>query len=505
MLAKKVDYVVIGGGTAGSVLAARLSEHQYTRVALLEAGAADGPAAMADSDRRVSVQLRGSSVDWAYSTTPQIGTDGRVHAWASGKVLGGSSSINSMTHLRGHRSSYDKWKEQGAAGWTYESLLPYLKRSESTRGLKSPARGTRGPMQIETPPPASPLALALYQAVLDSGYPPRRDDNSGADTGVSWMERNTVGDRRQSAADAYLRPAMSRPNLTVLTHAFAHRLLLDRRRCYGVEYQHNGELQTIEAERGVVVSAGTVGSARILLHSGIGPAGHLRKVGVPVQIDLPGVGSNLHDHLLDWVSFAGPESAPPNRSRQACLLTRSQEELDPDVIMSFVPYPVGRADLRIGGFSILFSIVTPTSRGSLRLRNADPADYPLIDPAYLKEEHDLDRMVAALRMAVDIAQADVLRPWRGSELLPDIDVRDQQACRTYIRRTCATFYHPVGTCRIGSDELAVVDQLLQVRGARGVWVADASVMPSVVSANTNATVLGIAERAADLILSAYSG
>ncbi|KUN09264.1 hypothetical protein AQI95_05370 [Streptomyces yokosukanensis] len=498
---KSFDYVVVGAGTAGCVLATRLSENPGVSVALLEAGGESGPESMHSPNAMEAFGLWGSPVDWAYATTPQAGTGGTVHAWPRGKVLGGSSSINGMVHRRGHRSSFDAWEAQGATGWSYDTLLPFLKRSESTQSRDPRFRGTDGPMRIEAGSDPTPLDEAMYQAALESGHAASADGNGEQDEGVAWGETNVVADRRQSAADAYLRPALARPNLTVITHAHVRRLLLDGTRCRGAEYVADGTVHTVAADREVILSAGAVGSPQLLLLSGIGPAAHLQDVGIPVRADLPGVGENLHDHLLSWVSYRAKQPVPAGPSRQAYVLARSAEGVDPDVQLSFTRAALEPlwAGADPDGFSVLFSVVTPASRGSLRLRSADPTAHPLIDPAYLTDDADVDRMVTALSMARRLAAADALAQWRGAELLPGSDVLDEDACRAYVRATAATYFHPVGTCRIGVDALAVVDPQLRVRGIEALRVADASVMPSVVSANTNAAVLGIAERATQLV------
>ncbi|MEU4926288.1 GMC family oxidoreductase N-terminal domain-containing protein [Streptomyces yokosukanensis] len=502
------DYVVVGGGTAGCVLAARLSSDPGARVVLLEAGEASGPRAMSSPDPLAAFSLWGTSVDWAYSTTAQPGTEDAVHAWPRGKVLGGSSAINGMVHHRGHPDSYDAWEKQGATDWNYDALLPFFRRSETAEGRDPHVRGTDGPMRIEASPAPNPLAEAAFRAAVESGHTPLEDGNGRVSEGVSWRETNVAQGRRQSAADACLRPVLARPNLTVITGAQARRLLLEGGRCRGGEYTVAGEVRTVLADRETVLAAGAIGSPHLLLLSGVGPADHLRETGVEVLADLPGVGGNLHDHVTSYVVY-GSDRQPPSSdqrpptgpSAEAHVLTRSRADVAPDLLLLFAgaalrPRWTG-ADP--GGYSVLFSLMDPSSRGTLRLRSADPAVPALIDPAYLSDDRDLDRLVLGLRLARELGGTKALAPWRTAESFPGADVQDDDSCRAYVRKTASTYFHPVGTCRIGTDELAVVDPQLRVRSVAGLRIADASVMPSTVSAPTNATVLAIAERAAHLM------
>jgi len=495
------DYVVVGGGTAGCVLAARLSSEPGTRVVLLEAGEASGPAEMAYPDPLAAFGLWGSSVDWAYSTTAQAGTEDAVHAWPRGKVLGGSSAINGMVHHRGHPDSYDAWEKQGATDWNHHALLPFFRRSERAEGRDPQVRGTDGPMHIGASPAPSPLAEATFRAAVEAGHTPLDDGNGRVSEGVSWRETNVAEGRRQSAAEAYLRPVLTRPNLTVITGAYVHRLVLEDGRCRGAEYSVAGEVRTVLAARETVLAAGTIGSPHLLMLSGIGPVDDLWDVGVELVADLPGVGGNLHDHVTSYVVHGSDRQPPSGPSAEAQVLARSSDGVAPDLLLLFA-----QAALRPrwtgadpGGYSILFSLMDPYSRGTLRLQSPDPTVSPLIDPAYLSDDRDLDRLLVGLRLARELGGTKALAPWRTVETFPGADVQDDESCRAYLRSTASTYFHPVGTCRIGTDELAVVDPQLRVRSIEGLRVADASVMPSIVSAPTNATVLAIAERAAHLM------
>ncbi|WAJ42528.1 GMC family oxidoreductase N-terminal domain-containing protein [Mycobacterium sp. Aquia_216] len=500
MVDNTVDYLVIGGGSAGCVMATRLVERTGMRVAVLEAGPGSGPDVMYSGNPLDAMGLWRSPVDWAFNTTAQAGLDGAVLGCPRGKVLGGSSSINGLVHLRGHASSYDAWEQHGAIGWNYQTMLPYLKRSERADGRDPEVRGTAGPMRVGELPAANSLAQAVYQAMVDAGYPESADPNGREAEGVSWLEQNVVANKRQSAADAYLGAVLSEPNLTVVTDAYVRQLVMDGSRCRGARYTKDGHSHDIYAEREVIVCAGAIGSPKVLMLSGIGPAEQLRKHGVPVVVDLPGVGENLHDHPFAWVSYSAMRSAEETPFRRPHLLTRSDEHAEPDVLVIFAeaaiePHWQGASP----GLSVAFSVVRPMSRGSVRLGGPDPFDSPLIDPGYLREQIDIDRMVVALRLARDIAHSAALTPWRGTELLPGAEVRSDEECRAFLRRSTDSFFHLAGTCRIGTDDLAVVDPELRVRGVEGLRVVDASVMPSLVSAPTNAAVLGIAERAAELI------
>lgn len=496
------DYIVVGGGTAGCVLAARLSQDPGTRVLVLEAGAAQPSAGM--SDPMAWPRLARTSVDWDYETVPQRGTDNAVHRWPRGKVLGGSSGINGMMHIRGDRSSYDVWETVGATGWNYDALLPFFKRSERAVGGDPSYRGLDGPMDVAPASTTDPLWEACFEAAVQAGHPRNDDSNSASAEGVSWNEMNVVNGVRQSAADAYLTPAAGRANLTIVTHANVRRLLIEHTSCRGVEYTTGGQMHTSFADREVVLTAGVIGTPHLLLLSGVGPGQHLRDLGIEVVADVPGVGANLHDHPKAEVAYTTTRPVRTGRyARKPHVLLRSEPSTTPDLQIIFIESPIhprwvpGPED----GYSVIFSLMTPASRGSLRLASTDPRQAPVIDPNYLADERDMERLVSGLRRAREIGAANALAPWRDRELFPGPDSQTNDALRAHLRRGVSTYYHPVGTCKIGNDSMSVVDAQLRIHGISNLRVADASVMPSIVSGNTNAAVLAIAERAASLLTS----
>jgi choline dehydrogenase len=484
------------------VIAARLSEDSTARVLLLEVGSAQPLDLMAVPPAWPA--LLGSSADWADQTVVQEATGSPV-SWPRGRALGGSSSINAMNFVRGHRASYDAWVLRGAKGWGFDDLLPYFKRSEHVEGRDPALRGQGGPL---TPGPAAqghPIAQAGLEAAAQTGYPMATDISAGVEEGFGWCDLNIVDGRRQSAADAYLNPVLDRPNLDVVTDALVHRVTITAGRCTGVEYSLHAELRTVESAE-VVLTAGTVGTPQLLMLSGVGPQAQLRAYGIPVVADLPGVGLNLHDHPMSGIVYGSAQPVPHgtnNHGEVQGLINTGVGEHGPDVQIMFVDVPL-RADSLPGpemgqGYAIMVSLMAGFSRGSVRLASAKPDAAPVIDPRYYTDTRDLDIMVTGLRMAREIGDAPALAPWRAAEALPGVDVRDEDDLRAYPRRNIRSYSHYAGTCRIGADETAVVDTELRVHGISGLRVADASVMPSPVSANTNATVYAIAERAADLI------
>lgn len=499
------DFIVIGAGSAGCVLAARLSEDADARVLLLEAGAAEPLELMATPAAWPA--LLGTSADWADQTVPQTAAAGLVVPQPRGRGLGGSSLINGMVFMRGRRSDYDAWVEAGAKGWGYDDLLPYFKRSENLTGVadRDPAvRGMDGPLRVGPAVHRHPLAEAGLRATAEAGHAQAGDPSSGLEEGFGWEDVNIVDGKRYDTATAYLRPVLDRPNLDVVTGALAHRLILDGDRCTGVTYSIDGRTHSAHCSTEVVLSAGAIGTPQLLMLSGIGPHEHLRQLGIPVVVNLPAVGANLHDHPMTGIIYQSAQPVPPGANNHGEVLGLVPSTAGPDVQIMFVDVPL-REDSLPGpdlgqGYAITVSVMTPFSRGTVRLAGTTPGEAPLIDPRYFTDSRDLDAVVSGLRTAREIGNAPALAPWRAQEVFPGTDAHDDEQLRASALKNLRTYFHYAGTCRIGTDETtAVVDPELRVHGVDGLRVVDASVMPTPVSANTNATVHAIAERAAEFL------
>ena len=503
MAAFAPDVIVVGAGSAGCAVTRRLVD-RGVNVLLLEAGGPDESPAIHDPARFHELWL--APEDWGYYTTPQSEAADRALHWPRGKVLGGSSCLNGLIHVRGARTDYEEWVRLGAEGWGWEDVLGAFVRMEDFDGGASALHGTGGPLSIMSRYELAPVHEAFIAAAQEIGVAHNPDYNTGVLDGVAQMQLTIRDGKRHSAAVAYLRPVIDAPNLRVLTGAHAHRLLLDGTRCTGVAFAHDGELHSARAGAEVIVSAGAIESPALLLRSGIGPAGELRALGIDVAADLPGVGRNLHDHLLSPSIWSAEEEivpfAPGLSPIQTHLWWRSRSDLagpDTQPIHFSVPLYEPWMEGPPNAFTLLGGMVRPQSRGSIRLSGPDVSDPLVIDPQILSAEADLVALAASLAQVREMGTAPALQDWGARELYPGPEVSTAAEVRDYVRRTAISYHHQVGTCKMGRDGEAVVDPRLRVHGFDGLRVADASVMPAVTSGNTNAPSLMIGERAADFI------
>ncbi len=518
------DLVIVGAGSAGCVLAGRLSADPHLRVVLVEAGGP--PKRMEIGIPAAFPKLFRTEVDWAYETEPQAGLGGRRLFWPRGKMLGGSSSMNAMIYIRGHRRIFDGWAETGADGWSFEEVLPVFLRSENFRplragGARDPFHARGGPVQVAEQVDPNPLSRAFVEAAVAAGHERNDDFNGPRQAGMGLYHVTQQRGRRWSAFDAFLRPARKRPNLTILANTLATRVLFEGSRAVGLEIARAGGRETVRAGQ-VVLAGGAVNSPQLLMLSGVGPAENLRRAGLDVVHDLPGVGRNLQDHPIAPLVFDCTQPVSLANAESLAALARyllvrrggltsnigeaggfvrvlAAADDPPDLQFHFAPsYFVnhGFENPEGHGFSIAVTLVAPRSRGRVRLASAKPTAAPAIDPAYLTEPEDVEILVRGLELGREILAEAPLAPYRGAERFPGAATVRRSELEAYLRGNLETLYHPVGTCKMGSDAMAVVDPSCRVRGLDRLWVADASIMPTIPNGNTHASTMMIAEKAA---------
>ncbi len=531
------DYLVIGAGSAGCILAARLSEDPGMRVWLGEAGGPDRDPLLGVPGLlfRTSTSPR---FNWSYMTEPEPGLGGRRLFWAQGRVLGGSSTINGMIYIRGHPREYDLWRQDGCEGWGWDDVLPHFRATERNERGAGPYHGGDGPLPVTRGDPRLPICELFLGAMRRAGHSILDDFNGGSMDGFGHYDRTIGAGTRQSVATSFLRPAAGRRNLTVETHATVLRVIVEHGRARGIELSRNGALQRLYAEREIILCGGAINSAKLLMLSGIGPAAHLRAHGITIVQDAPGVGGNLQNHLCYRMQYAC--SAPvtayrymhPVRGAVACLdyaLRRrgilSQTTVATGGFLRTEPgleMPDAQVQLGIGlignvgasawqrlprreGFTLVVNQGRPHSRGTVRLRSPDPAAPPVIAPRYLHDRRDLALLMRAARQMRDLMRDGELRRVISKELAPGAAADSDAGLEADIRARASNAFHPVGTCRMGGDAESVVDPKLRLRGIAGLRVADASIMPTLINGNTNAAAMMIGEKAAAMLREAARG
>jgi len=498
------DYIVIGAGSAGCVVANRLTQDSDITVLLLEAGNPDTKPEIHIPSKMVS--LLGSEVDWGYFSEPEPYLNDRKMLCSRGKVLGGSSSINFMMYVRGNPHNYDHWQELGNPGWSYQDVLPYFKKSEHQQRGASEYHGVDGELSVTDVMSPAVVSQRCVDACVAMGYDYNPDFNGAQQEGVGPYQLTVKDGKRHSAATAFLLPILHRPNLTVTTGALVTRLLFEGTHAVGVEYLHESTLHQVRVDREVILSAGAFDSPKLLMLSGIGDAEQLQAMGISVVADLPGVGQNLQDHILVSVVQETTQDVHPaitSNGVEAGLFLHSEGNLDvaPDLQFFFGPIqflPSGYAPSD-SGFTGAVSLTRCQNIGSVSLRSLDPKDTPMIRMNYLQSESDVQKLVAGIKLIRQLFQTSALDEFRGKEIAPGADVTSDEALEAYIRDACSTEWHPVGTCKMGIDPMAVVDPELRVHGVEGLRVVDASIMPKITTGNTNAPTIMIGEKAADLI------
>jgi choline dehydrogenase len=507
------DYIIVGAGAAGCVIANRLLENLDCRVLLLEAGERDRNRAIHNTDIQSMTSLWGSDADWGYTTEPEPGLGDRRISIAQGKVLGGGTSINAMMYVRGNRRDYDRWKYLGNDGWSYPEILPYFKKSENYEGGASPYRGVGGLLHVVDYANPSPVSQAFIAAAMELGYGGNgwdcnsKQQENGA---FFYQSTRTPDNRRCSTAVAFLQPILEQPKLTVITNAQATQLLFNKskQKAIGVEYLQNGNLHRVKVTSEIILSCGAFESPKLLMLSGIGSAEQLQDCGISSVIDLPGVGQNLQDHLLLGVGYRCKQEQPlPNLLSEAGLFTYTEPKLDtitdsPNLQFFFGPVQFLEPQYQVEGPGFTFApiLCQPKSRGRVTLKSKNPQDLAIVRANYLQSDTDLNVLVRGIELSRELANTSAFDEFRGEELAPGFAVRSKLQLSEYVRQVASTVWHPVGTCKMGIDRNAVVNPQLKVYGVEGLRVADASIMPTITSGNTNAATIAIGEKAADLII-----